>query len=251
MSHQSTPVKPARALFLSSSQLIPFKLSHLDVRHLSILALIITIGVSIYPASAHKVKVAEDVGGTLHLEPHDTPLAGVPSQAWIALTHKGGKAIALSECNCQLAVYATPHAPGTPPLLQPTLKPVSAERNKSIPGADITFPQPGAYQLQLTGKPVNGESFHPFDLKFDVTVAQGSPVATTSPNQVEVTPSPNQVVESQQEKASKSNSLPFYLVSFLAAAAVIGSLLFGLQRRRKSGGRGQGESGGGGQGGNL
>ncbi len=249
MSHPSSPVKPARSLFPSSSQLILFKANqNLKVVWIFLLILISTIAFSI-PVSAHKVEVAEDVGGTLHLEPHDTPQAGIPSQAWIALTHKGGKAIALSECNCQLAIYATPHPPGTPALLQPTLKPVSAERYQNIPGAEITFPQPGAYQLQLTGKPVDGKSFHPFNLKFDLTVAQGAPVATTSSNRAPVNPTPNQInqapvnstptpiqrVESQQQQANESTPLPFFVAGFLATTAVIGSVFVVLQRRKKRG----------------
>lgn len=195
-------------------------------------------------ASAHKMEVAEDVAGTFHIEPHDSPRAGVSAPAWIALTHKGGKLIPLQECNCKLAIYAEPHSESSPPLLQPALKAVSADESQNIIGSDITFPKPGAYHVELTGKPVDGKSFHPFELAFAVTVAQGAPVATSSPNQAQVTPTPNQIVESQQERESKSTPVPFYLVSFLAAAAVIGSLFFVLQRRKGSGGGGDRGSGG-------
>ena len=35
-------------------------------------------------AKAHQVKVADDVGATLHIEPNDTPRAKEASQAWFA-----------------------------------------------------------------------------------------------------------------------------------------------------------------------
>ncbi|QXE23682.1 hypothetical protein B6N60_02372 [Richelia sinica FACHB-800] len=139
---------------------------------LSILFLVISL-ISTSPASAHTVKIDGDVGGTLHIEPNDNPRAGEPAQAWFALTRKGGKVLPLAECNCQLAIYAEPYSPGEPALLEPALKPVQAERYQDIPGAEIVFPKPGAYQLQLKGKPVTGNGFRPFALNFSVTVAAG------------------------------------------------------------------------------
>ncbi|MEA5626067.1 hypothetical protein [Nostoc sp. UHCC 0251] len=129
---------------------------------------------NLYPAFAHKVEISGDVGGTLHIEPNDNPRAGETSQAWFALTRRGGRVIPLSQCNCRLAVYAQPYAAGEPPLLEPQLEPVAAERYQGIPGTDITFPKPGIYELQLNGKPISGARFKPFNFKFEVTVAGGS-----------------------------------------------------------------------------
>lgn len=126
------------------------------------------------PAIAHKVEIAKDVGGTLHIEPNDNPQAGKATLTWIALTRKGGQVIPLGQCNCQLAVYAEPRTQATKPLLQPSLKAVSREKYQSIPGADIIFPKPGAYQLELKGTPKAGGNFQPFVLNFPVTVASGS-----------------------------------------------------------------------------
>ena len=125
---------------------------------------------------AHTVKISADVGATIHIEPNDNPRAGEVTQAWFALTRKGGKVIPLKDCNCQLAIYAEPHAVGEPALLEPPLKPIEVERYQGIPGAEVTFPKPGAYQLQLSGKPVIEGSFKPFELKFVVTVATGKAV---------------------------------------------------------------------------
>ena len=125
---------------------------------------------------AHTVKISEDVGGTVHLEPNDNPRAGEVTQTWFALTRKGGKVIPLKDCNCRLAIYAEPHVAGEPALIEPRLKSIQAERYEGIPGTEVTFPKPGAYQLQLSGKPVIEGSFKPFELKFVVTVATGKAV---------------------------------------------------------------------------
>jgi hypothetical protein len=183
----------------------------------------------ILPASAHKVTIAEDVGATLHIEPNDNPRAGEPAQAWFALTRKGGKALPLAECNCQLSVFSEPRKPEESALLQPSLKSVVAEKYQGIPGADITFPKPGAYQLQLVGKPIKGEGFKPFQFKFEVTVAAGTsqPLPTIA--------NTSQVKNSQlQETATNSNSPPsivFFLIG-LSGTLVLGLIFAGLRRKR-------------------
>lgn len=123
------------------------------------------------PVSAHKVEISGDVGATLHVEPNDNPQAGKAALTWFALTRKGGEVIPLEQCDCELAVFAEPQNQSTQPLLQPPLKPVSSEGYKNIPGAEIVFPKPGTYQVQLKGNPKAGASFKPFELNFNVTVA--------------------------------------------------------------------------------
>jgi hypothetical protein len=152
------------------------------VMYVVLLVLFSTYLASAYPASAHKITTTADVGATLHLEPNDNPRAGEPTKTWFALTRKGGKTIPLADCDCQLVIYAEPHSPGEPPLIEPSLQPVAAERYQGIPGTEITFPRPGAYQLQLSGKAKDGKSFQPFELKFPVTVAVGSATTQNAQN---------------------------------------------------------------------
>ena len=184
----------------------------------------------ILPASAHKVKIAEDVGATLHIEPNDNPRAGEPAQAWFALTRKGGKAIPLAECNCQLSVFSEPRTDESA-LLKPSLKSVVAEKYQGIPGADITFPKVGAYQLQLTGKPVNGESFKPFEFKFDVTVAAG----TSQPTPTAINSTLETEVKVKQEPATTQNNSPFPSVVLIGlfGLVIVGIVFAVLQRKRK------------------
>ncbi|WP_017651316.1 hypothetical protein [Fortiea contorta] len=169
-------------------------------------------------AVAHKVKTAADVGATIHIEPNDQPRSGESAKTWFALTRRGGKAIPLKDCNCQLAVYAEPHTPKEPALLSPTLKPVVAERYQGIPGTEITFPKPGIYQLQLTGKPASGANFSPFKFNFQVTVAAGAAVDSTAQN------SPN--VNNEQENSSRQ--LPLWAIALLTVP-IIGGLFMVLK----------------------
>jgi hypothetical protein len=175
------------------------------------------------PVFAHKVKISEDVGATIHIEPNDNPRAGEPAQAWFALTRKGGKVIPLAECNCQLAVYLEPHKPGEPALLNPSLKAIVAEKYQGIPAADMIFPKPGAYLLELNGKSVKADDFKPFKLKFEITVAAGTSSANPNPN-----------LQVKQENP-KSENLPFsqtalVAVSILVIAGILGVALKWFKR---------------------
>lgn len=185
------------------------------------------------PASAHKIETSEDVGATLHIEPNDTPRAGESAQAWFALTRKGGKIIPLKECDCQLSVYSEPRTAATKPLSQPDLQAISAERYQGIPGAKITFPRPGAYQLELSGKPANNNNFKPFELKFDVTVAAGTNKTTTKTTK---NPQPTQTSEevknvNANQSQEQNFSLPILPIT-LGFLVIIG-VIFTVMRKRK------------------
>ncbi|MFW9261845.1 hypothetical protein [Nostoc sp. CALU 546] len=193
------------------------------IKYLLFLSCLVISITNLHPASAHKVEVSGDVGGTIHIEPNDNPRAGESSQAWFALTRRGGRVIPLSQCNCELAVYAQPYAAGEPPLLEPQLEPVSAERYKGIPGAEVVFPKPGIYELQLNGKPASGARFKPFNLKFEVTVAGGS--TQNSRNLRDVN---GDLVEGESQK------LPTWAIA-LPILGFIGILVVVLQNMRRSG----------------
>ncbi|MEO0687504.1 MAG: hypothetical protein AAFY76_21255 [Cyanobacteria bacterium J06649_11] len=185
------------------------------------------------PASAHKIETTEDVGATLHIEPNDTPRAGEAALTWFALTRKGGKVIPLEECDCQLSIYSEPRKPDAVPIAKPNLEPVSAERYQGIPGTNITFPKPGAYQLEFTGKPANDDSFKPFELKFDITVAAGNKKAATNQQQ---TTEKKESQEIQNINASQNQeqgfSLPFWAIG-LVFLVILGGI-FAVIRKGKS-----------------
>jgi len=181
-------------------------------------------------ASAHKIETAEDVGATLHIEPSDTPRAGETALTWFALTRKGGKIIPLNECDCELAVYSEPRETAAAPLAKPNLEPVSAERYQDIPGANITFPKPGAYQLELSGKPANDDSFKPFELKFDVTVATGTKKANTNQQEIREKKEPQEIRNVNASQAEEQGfPFPFWAIG-LVSLVILGGI-FALMRR--------------------
>jgi hypothetical protein len=86
------------------------------------LALLLLSALIAAPVAAHTVKVSGDVAATFHLEPNHNPKAGQRSQAWFALTRRGGQIVPLSQCNCQLAVYPNPRPQNAQPLMRPLSK---------------------------------------------------------------------------------------------------------------------------------
>ena len=121
------------------------------------------------PAIAHNVEISNEVAATFHIEPNHNPKANQPSTAWFALTRRGGNSIPLSECNCDLRVYAVPRANDAEPILNPELVALNVEKYQNIPGAEIVFPQPGAYELEISGT-AKDDSFTPFELRYSVNV---------------------------------------------------------------------------------
>ncbi|MGH2416519.1 MAG: hypothetical protein ACRDEA_23055, partial [Microcystaceae cyanobacterium] len=170
-----------------------------------------------FPVIAHQVQVDKQVGGTTHIEPNDNPRAGEPSLVWFALTRKGGELIPLKQCQCELTVSTEPIPNGDRSLQKPALKAVSAEGYQGIPGADITFPQVGTYELVLRGKPISTADFQPFTLKFTVTVVAGKRTFPSSQATEKETPTP-------QRNTQQPTSRPWELWAIL----ISGGLLIGL-----------------------
>lgn len=144
-------------------------------------------GLVALPALAHEVQVSKDVGATLHIEPNDIALAGTPTDVWFALTKAGGTVIPLDDCECRLTLYD-----GQANVIEePALIPISAEGFNEIPGATVTFPEVGVYELRLQGMPKEGVQFTPFELSFETTVAgraKATPAAAPSAASVEEEP---------------------------------------------------------------
>ena len=128
---------------------------------------------SFFKFQAHNVEVSEDVACTFHITPNHNPKVGKPSLAWFALTRKGGKSLPFSECDCQLNVYSQPRNAESKPIMNPELKGIDTEQYQEIPGAEITFPKAGVYDLEITGSAKDGKSFKPFKFNYSVTVTGG------------------------------------------------------------------------------
>jgi hypothetical protein len=172
------------------------------------------------PAWGHQVEVADDVGATLHVEPNDIPQAGIPTDLWFALTAAGGAIIPLEDCDCTLTVYDQSGAIAVTPDLAPT----TAEGYADIPGATLTFPTVGAYELVLSGQPSTAaaQSFSPFDLRFEVTVA-GTAAAPATPPTTAIAPPTG-----QELSAPVPSSPPLGLIGLIVGAGVLVTVIAGM-----------------------
>ncbi len=168
---------------------------------------------------AHKVEVAGDVAGTWHVEPDHNPQAGEPAQVWIALTRRGGQILPMQAVQCQLSVYQEPFQTGDRPVLTPSLQAIAVEQYQNIPGADLTFPEAGAYRLQLDCAPNPPETFAAFQMNYGVTVTGGSVSAPVTPS-----PAPETAPE------IRAGSVPFGAIALVLLAA--GSVWVGLRLYR-------------------
>ena len=180
-------------------------------------------------AIAHEVEISADVGGTLHIEPNDTPRAGEEILAWVALRTEGGQSINLEDCDCQLTVYTQPKQADAAPLLSPELTAVEGDSAQDIPGAEFTFPSVGLYTLVMTGEPKQTADFSPFELTFDVTVAAGESVSAPASSSPAVLP-PEIPAESVAAKAVSGTGQRPILLLFLGGI-VIGAIAFLIIRR--------------------
>ncbi|PSB30908.1 hypothetical protein [Chlorogloea sp. CCALA 695] len=186
-------------------------------------------------ATAHNVQISGDVAGVWHVEPNHNPKAGEPAKAWVALTRKGGQILSLEQANCQMSVYSQPRKEGDLPVLQPAIQAINAEKYQSVPSADIIFPGPKRYQLELSCTPKTQAEFQSFQLKYDVIVA---PSAAAPANNTETSPLPEKLTESektavsitaQQGALSSSQSDAQWIIAAIALSMILGFGILGLR----------------------
>ncbi|PZO44220.1 MAG: hypothetical protein DCF19_03195 [Pseudanabaena frigida] len=118
---------------------------------------------------AHEVKTSQEVGGTMHIEPNDRPVAGKKSIIWIALTKRGGEIIPYEKCNCRMEVRSLTDRSIKFTVANPL---AIVERFIGLPSMEVTFPQVGRYELKLIGSPRGDEDFQPFELTFTTNVGK-------------------------------------------------------------------------------
>ncbi len=192
------------------------------------------------PADAHTTTIASDVAVTVHVEPEHQPAAGQPTRVWFLLTRQGGEVIPLDTAACELQVRQQPHDPDAPPLLEPEIVPINAERYQNIPGANLTFPEPGTYTLDFGCSPKQAGAFEAFAIDHEAIVKAGSantPVAANEANPA-IAPSPSLEISTDAQSASAEplddpytagRNIGYRLGYAIGAAAMVGFVLWGLK----------------------
>ena len=118
---------------------------------------------------AHEVRTSQEVGGTIHIEPSDRPMAGKKTRIWIALTKRGGEVIPYQKCNCRLEVRSLTDRSIKFMVSNPL---AIIERYLGLPSMEVTFPQIGRYELKLSGSSRGDQDFQPFELTFTTNVGK-------------------------------------------------------------------------------
>jgi hypothetical protein len=186
------------------------------------------------PAIAHNVEMAGDVAGTWHVEPDEAPKAGEPAKVWIALTRKGGEVLPLEQANCKLAVYPQPHTEGDQPILQPQLKAIAAEKYQGIPGADLVFPTPGLYEMELSCEPKKKGDFEAFEMQSEATVAAGTGQTSPVPTVAQSPANPVGSDRSDEPKGSGQSNWQGIVIWVIPIILGLGLLKFLFSRSTKS-----------------
>jgi hypothetical protein len=122
------------------------------------------------PAQAHVLESDGDVSAVLHVPPDDAPLAGQTVNVGLAFT-SNNSGFDLNNYRVTVRVLRDTKSLSSAPL--------QTEAGASRYGtANITFPEAGAYRLQVSGQPTAGG--RPFTLRFSVRASAGPGMAADS-----------------------------------------------------------------------
>lgn len=113
---------------------------------------------------AHILKTDGSIGVVLHISPDDDPVVEEPAHFFFEIKDTEGK-FTENSCNCTATVFEN----GQKIIAQ----------SISDSTFTYTFPQKGLYTITLSGSPLNGNSFQPFTLSYDVLVSH-EPEGTSS-----------------------------------------------------------------------
>ena len=107
--------------------------------------------------SAHILKTDGQIGGILHIDPDDDPIAGQASNLFWDFTNKGQK-FNVNNCTCYVSILESGKEIAREQLINETFT--------------YTFPKKDVYQVNVSGNPRVNNSFQPFILSYDIRVSR-------------------------------------------------------------------------------
>jgi len=138
------------------------------------------VGLLWLPATSFAHTYASDgpIRVLLHTDPDDNPPTHNPTELNFTVFDETNQFLG-SNCNCVVTVTDG----GTTILKQTIFRDNSADKN--VAAVAVTFPQLGTYNVNISGQPKPGSSFHPFNLNYRVPVntegaGRGSAVASSN-----------------------------------------------------------------------
>lgn len=126
------------------------------------IALLFTLSIPAI-ASAHVLKVDDDIGAVLHINPDDNPTTGDSTDYILSFDDDTGK-FSLPKCNCGVSIIENGKTIATKPLV------VSSSQ---VSENHYTFLKPDVYDIRFTGTPKTPDAFQPFTLDYEVRVTDG------------------------------------------------------------------------------
>jgi hypothetical protein len=115
------------------------------------------------PVFTHTLKIENEVGVTLHIDPDDDPIAGAESVFYPKINDKTDK-FKISDCDCRVSI-----SQGSNTLFQTILIPPQTDLDSKETSFKYTFPSKGTYQLEMSGSSFS-KSFNNFQVKYDLNI---------------------------------------------------------------------------------
>ncbi|HSX05852.1 MAG TPA: hypothetical protein VLF69_05255 [Candidatus Saccharimonadales bacterium] len=110
--------------------------------------------------SAHVLRYDGAMSVELHIEPDDAPISNTPTHYILSFSDSNGQ-FDLSHCRCQVGLLQ-----GNKTIITSSLIVSTPQVSRDV----ITFPEPGAYTLRLSGMPKQPGAFQPFRMSWPVRV---------------------------------------------------------------------------------
>ncbi len=126
-------------------------------------------------ALAHSTDGNEGITAQLHIDPVDNITAGQEAKFYFIFQDPNGT-FEIGRCDCVIVL--------TKDEVEQDRQPIQLQNSAyasfgTYPLYIKTIPDPGMYELHLEGAPKDGATFPPFELNFDVHVAEANGITDT------------------------------------------------------------------------
>jgi hypothetical protein len=181
--------------------------------------------ISNLPILAHTLKVQNEVGVSLHIDPDDDPIAGQEAVFYPKITDKTNL-FKISDCDCRVQISQNGEV-----LFQTVLITDPSESNGKDAVFRYTFPAKGNYLLEMSGSSFT-KSFNNFQIKYDLNVTkQSTPAPIETKKETSISDQNSQI----ESTPNSSMSLVEYAIfgAGLTIILVIALMVYVNRRRRQ------------------
>jgi hypothetical protein len=127
---------------------------------------LLLVGLWVAPTQAHVLEADGGISAVLHMPPDDAPIAGKATYINLAFA-SGDPDFNISDYQIQVSLQRN-----TSILQTASMQPDSGSSRDGT--ATVTFPEPGAYRLNVRGNPLqSGEEGSTFELNYSVRAVAG------------------------------------------------------------------------------